>query len=158
MSSKLQFNYAEGLLNNGKHIEFQDRIKQAQYRVGRIKVVGKFLHDLRFMGPPHHWHYSNRAPANEEGEIYNSITGYDKNGIVTLYDVAKGIIDEYGRMAHHDSYSMLYKLAKASKWYEKFFVIRAYFDRRLLTPLWVRNWGDGKSFYITNGASLKFGG
>ena len=70
---------------------------------------------------------------------------------MSLRRVALGIIKKYGNSKPDDSAQILYRFSLANEWYKKFLIIGAYFDRRLFTPLWVRNWGDRESFYIEDG-------
>ena len=60
-------------------------------------------------------------------------------------------ITKYGNGKADDSSQILYRLGMANKWYKRFLAIGAYFDWRLFTPLWVRNWGDRQSLYIEDG-------
>lgn len=152
MSSDLLFNYAEIRIVHGNYPSLEKNIQEAEYCCGTIECEDTFLDKLQFMGAPPHWYaYESETPITKEGEIYSSITGTGGYNTVSLRRVAQGIIDEYGDGKPSDSVQMLYRLGMAHEWYKKFMVIGAYFDRRLFTPLWVRNWGDRKSLYVEDG-------
>ena len=152
MSTDLQFNYAEILVTQGKLSDSQTNINNTEYRYGTIETENSFLDNLRFMGPPHHWFDSNsEKPITEEGKIYNSITGIGGHDTARLRRIVLGIVKKYGGSRLENPSQMLYRLGKANDWYKRFLAIEAYFDRRLLEPLWVRNWGDRQSLYIEDG-------
>ena len=152
MSSELQFNYAEILIAQGKIPSLRADINKAEYCCGTIECEESFLDKLRFMGAPHDWYsYQSEKPITPEGEIYSSITGVGGHNTVSLRRVALGIVKKYGNSTPNDSSEILYRLGKANRWYRRFLALEAYFDRRLLTPLWVRNWGDRQSLYVEDG-------
>ena len=152
MSVDLQFNNAESLITRGWLPSVETNIQETQYCYGTIESEKAFLQNLRFMGAPHDWYaYGSEKPITEEGRIYSSITGTGGHNTVSLHNVVSGIIRKYGNGKADDSSQILYRLGMANKWYKRFLAIGAYFDWRLFTPLWVRNWGDRQSLYIEDG-------
>ena len=153
MSSELLFNYAESLRTQGRFNILEDGIKSAKYRHGKIFDGIVFLDSLRFMGPPFWWYYNNHGsnvPIAKEGRIYEDITNYSADGIVSLRMVAQRIINKYGRNSDNSA-DILYVLGQEHDWYKRFYTLRAYFDVNLMSPLWVRTWDDRKTLYLEDG-------
>lgn len=155
MSLELQFNNAEAtLIQDGNLDVHNNKIMNTRYIRGEVTSHRTFLSNFRFMGAPHFWHNSSGEPVNKEGEIYNRIAiDTSGNSSVAIGKVALNIKQLFGGGSKESSHELLYKLGKNCDWYKRFFALNAYFDKRLFDPLWVRNWGDGKSFYIEDGNS-----
>ena len=157
MSIELQFNNAETtLIQHGNIHTLKAAIDRVTYHRGEITTREAFLNRFRFMGAPRDWHNDSGEPLKPEGQIYGEITyddtEYDCVPIKVVAENVKSIYGGYGGIGKNfDSNDVLYKLGNKCGWYKRYWALGAYFDQRLFGSLWIRNWGDKKTFYIEDG-------